>query len=106
MPPKHEDTSIVYVDKRLEGIIPQFLKAQRADIDRMKIALSTEDQKEIMRLGHRMRGSCGSYQFQILASFAEEIEKAASRSDFTTVKSALEKMEAHFLSMKIEFRNI
>lgn len=97
---------IVDVDIRLERILPQFLAGQRSDFEKIKLALKSNDYQELMRLGHRMRGSCGGYGFHDLGRMAEELEKAAHVQDFPTLTELVKAMAQHLDSVKVRFQKM
>lgn len=61
--------------------IPEFLKNRERDLEALRAALAKNDFVEIFRLGHRIKGVCQPFGFEVLGRLAEDFEAAAHRED-------------------------
>lgn len=93
---------IVSVDAELEKILPDFINQQYKHLADFKVALKNRDFFRIARMGHSMKGSCGSYGFHTLGEFGEKIEKAALFQNDRAMEQAIGLMEDYLARMKIQ----
>ena len=61
--------------------IPEFLGNREKDFIALEAALSKRNFPEIFRLGHRIKGVCQPFGFEVLGKIAEDFEAAAHRED-------------------------
>jgi len=106
MSERKEKEVLVYVDPRLEKLIPKFMTAQKTQFELMKAALKNLKYEDLKLLGHRMKGSCGGYGFALLGELGGKVEKAAEVQDFELLSDSISKLEICFESLKIEYRKI
>lgn len=66
----------------LKKLLPIFLKIRHEDLNRLNQALLEEDAETAMRLGHKIKGSSGTYGFRKLESLGAQIEIAASTKNW------------------------
>lgn len=61
--------------------IPEFLGNREKDLAALQAAMKKNDFVEIFRLGHRIKGVCQPFGFEVLGKIAEDLESAAHRED-------------------------
>lgn len=81
--------------------IPEFLSNREKDLAALKSAHSKNDYVEIFRLGHRIKGVCQPFGFEVLGKIAEDLESAAHRED----RMACEALIAEFGNVLMKVQN-
>lgn len=85
----------VEVDSEVQSIVPAFLDNRRQDCLTISSLLEGEAFSEISKLGHRMKGSGGSYGFNDISRIGEVIEKAALAADKETISNAILQLSSY-----------
>lgn len=73
-------------------LVPGFLAARRREHERMLSCLLDEDFEQIARLGHRLKGSGGSFGFPELTSLGARLEAVARDNDRVGCARVLEEL--------------
>lgn len=73
-------------------LVPGFLAARRRDHLQMESCLAQSDFVQIRRLGHRLKGSGGSFGFPALTTIGARLEKAARAEDADLCGDALDEL--------------
>ena len=88
--PSGEDGMIeIVVDPLLLTLIPSFLAHRQEDVATVENALASGDFATIRMLGHSMKGSGGSYGFEVISRIGRELELAAREQDGGAIRQAL-----------------
>lgn len=95
--------NIIMVDSRLEKIIPQFLAQQKTDFEAIEQALKTLNYEELVRLGHRMKGSCGGYGFHELGRLGGLVEAAAQSKNSDSLQNYIDLIREQLFHTQISF---
>ena len=82
------------VSSEVRSLLPAFFSARQADHSKMLSALVNEEFAEIDRLGHRLKGSGGSFGFPELSVIGGLLEAAARVGDAEACAEALEALGA------------
>lgn len=82
------------VSSEVRSLLPSFFAARQADYSKMLNALANQQFEEIDRLGHRLKGSGGSFGFPELSTIGELLETAARASDAKGCAEVLEALGA------------
>lgn len=85
----------VEIDSEVQSIVPAFLDNRRRDCLTICSLLEGEAFREISALGHRMKGSGGSYGFDDISRIGEVIEKAAHATDKKTISNAILQLSSY-----------
>lgn len=83
--------------------IPEFLSNREKDRDALRDALSRKDFVELFRLGHRIKGVCQPFGFEVLGRIAEDLEASAHREDASQCESLIAEFERIVQSVKGAF---
>ena len=70
-----------------------YLEYLRGEIDTFRSFLARRDLKEIRELGHRLKGSGGSYGFCQISELGEEIQYLPDSSGWEDVETLLHQLE-------------
>ena len=74
-------TIVIRVDADIEELIPKFLEARRGDVKTLVQALEKGDYDTVLFLGHNMKGTGGSYGFDLITELGREIEQSAKEQN-------------------------
>jgi len=77
------------VSSEVRSLLPSFFAARQDDYSKMVFALRKQEFDEIDRLGHRLKGSGGSFGFPELSTIGEMLEVAARAGDAGSCAEAL-----------------
>ncbi len=83
----------------------KYLSRRIQDLIRLKEALSHDDFRPALRLGHQVKGNAETFEFPHMASLGVELEHAAKREDKETLMSLISKMESVITSAQTIFLN-
>lgn len=72
---------VVRADPYLAQHIPRFLENRRGEIGRMREAMRTGELAVVATLGHKLKGSGGTFGFDSLTALGARLEHAAFRKD-------------------------
>lgn len=76
-----EKDYIVIVDAAIEELIPFFFENRKEDLLKLEKAIIEKDFETIMKLGHSLKGTGGSYGFHLISKKGAELEDASSGKD-------------------------
>jgi HPt (histidine-containing phosphotransfer) domain-containing protein len=79
----------VVINAEIEEIVPFFFEKRRNDIEVLETALAAGDLVSVIKIGHQIKGSGGSYGFDEISRLGASIEQAASKGDPATAVTAL-----------------
>jgi two-component system sensor histidine kinase/response regulator len=79
----------ITVEPLLMTLIPGFLQHRQEDITKIEDAIAAGDFAIIQLLGHSMKGSGGSYGFDVISRIGRDIELGARGKNPETIRQAL-----------------
>jgi HPt (histidine-containing phosphotransfer) domain-containing protein len=85
----------VEIDQELRPVVPEYLEKRLGDCAEIERLLATGGLESIEVLGHRMKGSGGSYGFDEISAIGEALELAAQVADAEGIKSAVRHLERY-----------
>ena len=94
---KSTERITVVVDALVHPLIPAFLAQRLTDVGLLMNAIGTNDFARIGLLGHSMKGSGGSYGFDVITEIGRDIEVAAHVQDTAAIAAATARLE-HYLA--------
>ncbi len=96
--------AIVYeIDKELEEIVPAFMNSRKKDIESLKNFFAEKNYEEIRSIGHKVKGTAGSYEFMELSEIGGRLEKAASDHDDGALDKLIVEYEDHVNKIDIKY---
>jgi len=96
--------AIVYeIDKDLEEIVPAFLEGRKKDTEIIKKYVLEKNFEELRSVGHKLKGTAGSYGFMGLSKIGAQIEEAAKASNLETLKKLSSEYENHMKQIEVKF---
>lgn len=96
----------VQIDEDIEPIIPQFFENLQKDIISVEDALREQDSDKIAKLGHKAKGSSGSYGFTHLQQLFHDIEKAGKAQDTASASTIITDIKDYLAQLEIEYVEI
>ncbi len=95
----------VVVDEDLSAILPKFLDNVRRNPAAIAEALSRDDYDAIRSLGHKMKGTGGSFGLPQISELGDQLERAAKQQNADAVR-ALNRLLQQFLdSVAIQYNS-
>ncbi len=96
----------VQISTFLKDIVPDFIQNRHNDIHSLSTALQNRDFSTIRNIGHRMKGSSGSYGFKELSEIGSNLESCAEKNnledatlEFSKMKKYLEELEIIYVEL-------
>src|SRR6185369_8387859 len=93
----------VEIDIELQPIIPSFLECRRKDCERVARLLEDDCLGEIEGLGHRLKGTGGSYGFDAISEIGIALERAAANKDRDAVIAATRMLQRFLDRVSIDY---
>lgn len=94
---------LVVIDKDLEDLIPDYLKKRASEVIELQEAFAQGDYVKLSAVGHKLRGSAGSYGFSELSNIGKEIEDRSKFSDAAAVGHALVQYQLYLNKVKVSY---
>ena len=79
----------VEIDVEIQSIVPEYLENRKKDCILISRLVDGDEFSEIRTLGHRMKGTGGSYGFDDISDIGESIEKSALAADKEAIISSI-----------------
>lgn len=100
----NENNSIrVEVDLELIPVVPDYLENRRLDSFLIERLLIDGQMSEIRSLGHRMKGSGGSYGFDEISEIGEKLELGALLSDAEGIRAAVMQLRNYLSRVTVAY---
>lgn len=94
---------LVEVDQELMPVVPEYLEKRLQDCAEIESLLATGGMEHIQTLGHRMKGSGGSFGFDEISDIGEALELAARVPDAEGIKSAVDRLEKYLARVSVAY---
>jgi HPt (histidine-containing phosphotransfer) domain-containing protein len=96
--------SILYkINQELKEIVPPFIKTREDDIELLNNFFAEKNFEELKSIGHKIKGTSGSYEFMELSSLGEKIEQAASTKDIKALEELILEYEKHVKQIEVKY---
>jgi hypothetical protein len=93
----------IEIDQELVSVVPGFLETRCLDCVLIERLLDEGDLAEIQSLGHRMKGSGGSYGFDEISEIGEVLECAALVPDVDEIKAAVVRLRRYLSRVTVTY---
>jgi hypothetical protein len=97
------DRILVEIDQELMPVVPDYLACRLVDCAEIERLLISGGMERIQILGHRMKGSGGSFGFDEISAIGEILEFAAQVADAETVRSAAGRLERYLKRVSVAY---
>ncbi len=91
------------VDPDLKELIPDYIEKRRIELRECKSLSEKSDFPSLQKLGHKLRGSAGSYGFPVLSEVGKELEEGSRDSDDHRIRKALALYETVMARIKVRY---
>lgn len=95
---------VVHVDADLEDLIPGYLQNRRQDVEAIWQSLENQDFEAIRVLGHTMKGTGGSYGFDLITDLGRTLEDAARDRNEQSVRQSAAELQDYLQSVEVVFQ--
>jgi len=96
-----ESAGTVPAHPEIADLIPAFMRAMKSRTDTLAQALQARDYQVVRTLGHQMHGEGGTFGFDAISAFGEELEQAALREDDQTVRRIVEDLISYLKRVQV-----
>jgi HPt (histidine-containing phosphotransfer) domain-containing protein len=93
----------VEIDQELMPVVPEYLEHRRRDCAEIKRLLASGGLARIQVMGHRMKGSGGSFGFDEISAIGEALEFAAQVSDADGIRTAVGRLEGYLARISVTY---
>jgi two-component system sensor histidine kinase/response regulator len=94
----------IIVDKDLEDLIPDYLSNREKELGTLTELFNKKEFPQIQAIGHKLRGSAGSYGFSALSDIGKELEEKSKVTDSTSINHALNQYRLYLKRIKVSFQ--
>jgi HPt (histidine-containing phosphotransfer) domain-containing protein len=94
---------LVTIERELISVVSVYLESRRRDCAEIECLLGSGDMQGIQFIGHRMKGSGGSFGFDEISRIGEALELAAQASDTVAARSAVARLEGYLARVVVEY---
>lgn len=94
---------LVEIDQELIPVVPEYLEGRRRDCAEIKRLLASGILEYIQVLGHRMKGSGGSFGFDEISEIGEALELAAQARDAEGILAAVGRLERYLARVAVVY---
>lgn len=94
---------LVEVNQELIPVVPDYLESRRWDCAEIERLLASGDMECIQALGHRLKGSGGSFGFDEISAIGEVLEIAAGVPDAEGIRSAVGRLEKYLDRVSVAY---
>lgn len=91
------------VDPDLKELIPDYLEKRRSELREFRRLMDEGDFQNLQKLGHKLRGSAGSYGFPVLSEVGKEFEEGGKDKDYQRAKRALTLYETVMARIRVKY---
>lgn len=96
---------VIMVDSELQELIPGYLEKRLLDVDVVLSALESGDFVSIQSIGHKMKGTGGSYGFDMITEIGRNMEKAAMAKLSQEIEKEVSALKSYLVRLKVVYRN-
>lgn len=100
----NESINIVFVDRELEPLIPDFIENRKKNFSEIETALKKSDWQKILRVAHILKGVCGGFGFDKLSLMSVQIEELSTKRNTMEIQHLMEKMRAYLDNVQISWK--
>ena len=96
---------VVVIDPDIQDLVPRFLESQLARAKLVVDLTGSGDFETVRRIGHNMKGTGKGYGFEVISSFGESLERAATRSARAEVTRIAKELEEYLAEVRWQARS-
>ena len=96
-------TRAVKVSAKLAHLVPGFLANRRAEVEKIRAAITRADYPLLQRIGHQLAGAGGGYGFAELSELGRSLESGAIAKDSPKLESTLVALREYLENVEVTF---
>jgi HPt (histidine-containing phosphotransfer) domain-containing protein len=93
----------VSIDGELMSVVPEYLVNRQRDCEEIERLLTTGGLECIQSIGHRMKGSGGSFGFDEISVIGEVLESAALVGDVESIRSSVLRLNNYLIRVSVTY---
>jgi HPt (histidine-containing phosphotransfer) domain-containing protein len=93
----------IEIDQELMPVVPEYLESRRRDCAEIERLLAAGGLERIQAIGHRMKGSGGSFGFDEISAIGEALEFAAQIPDAEGIRAAVGCLETYLAHVSVAY---
>jgi HPt (histidine-containing phosphotransfer) domain-containing protein len=94
---------LVAIDRELMPLVPEYLENRLSDCAEIEGLLASGSMEAIQTIGHRMKGSGGSFGFDEISDIGEALESAARDTHAEGIREAAGRLEAYLSRVSVAY---
>jgi HPt (histidine-containing phosphotransfer) domain-containing protein len=94
---------VIKIDPDLADIVPSYLANRHKEIPVLWEAIRNHDFTTLATLGHRIKGSAGSYGFDHLGQIGSGIEIAATEKNISKLQILIRDLEVYINNLELVY---
>ncbi|MBL0224908.1 MAG: Hpt domain-containing protein [Geobacteraceae bacterium] len=98
-----DEKILVEIDRELMPVVPEYLENRLIDCAEIEGLLASGSMANIQTIGHRMKGSGGSFGFDEISDIGEALESAARDTDAEGIRTAAGRLEAYLARVSVAY---
>lgn len=91
----------ISVDHELKELVPGYLERRRRELRELQALAEKRNYDELQGIGHKLRGSAGSYGFAHMSEIGEDLEESAKARDEVMVNNAILRYDLHLRLIRL-----
>ena len=95
----------VVISGDLADLIPDYLSSRRSEVGRLEAALSEKNFELVSSLGHKLRGSAGSYGFHYLSEIGKLLEEKGKAQDSVALRKSLLDYRHYLSKLEVSYQS-
>lgn len=96
----------VIIDLAIQPIIPEFIAGMQEDLVAARQYVQEQQFDEVMKLGHKCKGSSGSYGFEELCELFQKMEELSEQGEVRQILSTLDHIENYLKNVEIDYKEL
>lgn len=96
-----EDKIIIFVEKDILDLVPQFLEHRRADIETLRMCLQKDDFEGISALGLNLKGAGGSHGLDEISEIGVALQGLAGQRDNEGIRREIERLAGYLERVEV-----
>jgi len=98
-----EGRILVEIDRELMPVVPEYLAYRQRDCAEIERLLVSGAMEDLQALGHRLKGSGGSFGFDEISAIGEALELAARVPDAAGIKAVIVRLERYLARVAVTY---
>ena len=98
--------NLIEIDRDLEPIMPKFFSHLKNELQNLEVAIQKNDTHLIAEIGHKLKGSSGSYGFHRLQEIFDRLETTGKSKNIKDSDRLLKEVLHHINDISIKYVDV